>query len=88
MKVAKDAQNVASGLKGLFRALVLTAATATIVHDVWTGESLISKTWNSAVAGPMKTTEMCRENQALGDSFICKKRGNGKGLDTLIPKFD
>lgn len=78
---------VVSGTAGIARGLVAAYLVAIPVHDIWTGESLISKTWNSTVVAALEDTEMCSRGSIADGSFICEKRGDGKGLGTLVPKF-
>lgn len=74
------------GLKTVFKGAVIGYLFAIPVHDVWTGESLISKTWNSVVVDTMEDTRICKRGGQLDGTFICEKRGDGKGLGTLIPR--
>lgn len=94
MSVMKDAGDIkgsiskfASGLKGIFKGAVAAYIIAVPVHDVWTGGSMISKTWNSTVVAGLDDTGICKDNKVLEDSFICKPRGDGKDLGTLVPGF-
>ena len=91
IKDAKDLPSnfnkVASGLKGIAKGLLAAYIIAMPVHDIATGESLLAKTWNSTVVAGMEDTAPCEDGKALDGSFICEKRGDGKGLETLVPKF-
>ena len=73
-------------LKTVFKGAVTAYLIAIPVHDVWTGDSLIAKTWNSVVVGNVEDLKMCRHGRDLHDTFICERRGKGKGLETLIPR--
>lgn len=97
MSVVKDTTQVKSnvgkvwsGLKGLFGAAVGIYLATAVIHDVATGESLFSKTWNSAVVTNMDDTESCGKEGVLDNrfgNFICEPSGEGKGLETLKPGF-
>ena len=87
MGVKENANKIWSGFKGLFNAAVGLYIAAVPVHDIWTGESLLSKTWNSTVVAAMDDTDTCKQDALLDGSFICERRGDGKGLGSLIPGF-
>ncbi|GEM_PF-3081146 len=64
----KETMNVKGNLTSIWRGAVnLTklAAVATVAvilaHDVATGESLISKSWNSAVVSNAENSESCKK---------------------------
>ncbi len=94
MGIIKDATDITNntgkiitGIKGLFAGLAAAYIIAIPVHDIWTGESLLSKTWNSAIVANVDDTKLCGKSKFLENSFVCKKRGNGAGMETLKPSF-
>lgn len=87
INIKSNAAKVWDGIKGLFGAAVGLYIVAMPVHDIWTGESLLAKTWNSTVVAGMDETDTCKDGALLDGSFICEKRGDGKGLSSLVPGF-
>lgn len=88
LKDAKDIKSnfskIVSGTTGLAKGLLAAYLIAIPVHDIGTGESLLSKTWNSTVVAGMDGTDTCKSG-VLEGSFFCVPRGDGKGLGTLVP---
>lgn len=84
-EIRSNFSKAVSGTAGLAKGLLAAYLIAIPVHDIWTGESLLSKTWNSTVVAAMDNTPTCNNQSLLKDSFVCVPRGDGKGLGTLVP---
>lgn len=71
-------------IKTAFKAATLGILIAIPTHDIWKGEGLIGKAYNTAVA-IMQHTGTCDTGEFPFRKLVCEKSGEGKGLGSLLP---